>query len=84
MQLGWGMHQQRIQATVTSHTRHIAVEIAQDKQLTNSLLERAGLPVPRHERARTADEAVEIAERVGYPVVVKPMDSRTGAASRST
>jgi cyanophycin synthetase len=78
VQMGWGVHQKRIQATVTSETRHIAVEIAQDKQLTNSLLERAGLPVPRQEQAHTADEAVEIAERIGYPVVVKPMDLSHG------
>ncbi len=78
VQLGWGVHQQRIQATVTSRTRHIAVEIAQDKQLTNSLLERAGLPVPRHERARSAEDAIEIANRFGYPVVVKPMDLSHG------
>ncbi len=78
VQLGWGIHQQRIQATVTSRTHHIAVEIAQDKQLTNSLLERAGLPVPRHERVRSADDAVEAAHRIGFPVVVKPMDLSHG------
>jgi cyanophycin synthetase len=78
VQLGWGVHQQRIQATVTSRTRHIAVEIAQDKQLTSSLLERAGLPVPQHERVRTVEEAVEAAEDIGYPVVVKPMDLSHG------
>lgn len=78
VQLGWGVHQQRIQATVTSRTKHIAVDIAQDKSLTASLLERAGLPVPKHERADTADEAVEIAERLGFPVVVKPMDLSHG------
>jgi cyanophycin synthetase len=78
VQLGWGIHQQRIQATVTSRTHHIAVEIAQDKQLTSSLLERAGLPVPKHEQALSADEAVEIAHRIGFPVVVKPMDLSHG------
>ena len=78
VQLGWGVHQQRIQATVTSRTRHIAVEIAQDKSLTNSLLERAGLPVPRHQRARSVDHAAEIARRMGFPVVVKPMDLSHG------
>jgi len=78
VQLGWGIHQQRIQATVTSRTHHIAVEIAQDKQLTNSLLERAGLPVPRHERVRSADDAALAASRIGYPVVVKPMDLSHG------
>ena len=78
VQLGWGVHQQRIQATVTSRTRHIAVEIAQDKQLTASLLERAGLPVPRQARVRSAEEAIEAAEDIGYPVVVKPMDLSHG------
>ena len=78
VQLGWGVHQQRIQATVTSHTRHIAVEIAQDKQLTSSLLERAGLPVPKQARVQTADEAAEAADDMGYPVVVKPMDLSHG------
>jgi cyanophycin synthetase len=78
VQFGWGVHQKRIQATVTSETRHIAVEIAQDKSLTNTLLEKAGLPVPKHERADSAEEAVEIAERMGYPVVVKPMDLSHG------
>ena len=78
VQLGWGRHQQRIQATVTSATRHIAVEIAQDKQLTNSLLERAGLPVPQQQTARSADEAVAAAHRLGFPVVVKPMDLSHG------
>ncbi len=78
VQLGWGVHQRRIQATVTSETRHIAVEIAQDKELTGSLLERAGLPVPRHERVRSADAAVRVARRIGYPVVVKPMDLSHG------
>src|SRR5207249_58429 len=78
VQLGWGCHQQRIQATVTSRTRHIAVEIAQDKQLTSSLLAKAGLPVPRHERARSVEEAIEAARELGFPVVVKPMDLSHG------
>jgi cyanophycin synthetase len=78
VQLGWGVHQKRIQATVTSETRHIAVEIAQDKQLTNTLLEKAGLPVPEHTRVRSAEEAVRMARRIGYPCVVKPMDLSHG------
>jgi cyanophycin synthetase len=78
VQLGWGVKQQRIQATITSKTAHIGVEIAQDKELTASLLERAGLPTPRHIRVRGPEEAVEAAERLGYPVVVKPMDLSHG------
>lgn len=78
VQLGWGVHQQRIQATITGKTSHIGVEIAQDKDLTASLLGRAGLPTPRHERAYDADDAQAVAERLGYPVVVKPMDLSHG------
>jgi hypothetical protein len=47
VQLGHGKYQQRIQATVTSRTSHIAVELAQDKEETNKILANCGLPVPR-------------------------------------
>ena len=47
VQFGHGKYQQRIQATVTSETRHIAVEIASDKEETNRILADLGLPVPR-------------------------------------
>src|SRR6202790_5375603 len=38
VQLGHGKYQQRIQATVTSRTSHIAVELASDKEETNKIL----------------------------------------------
>src|SRR6476646_4711821 len=46
VQLGQGVHQQRIRATMTSGTSALAVDIAGDKQLTSTLLASAGLPVP--------------------------------------
>jgi len=78
VQLGHGKYQRRIQATVTSETKHTAVEIASDKRLTNQILEDLGLPVPRQRIVNDADEAVEAAERLGYPVVVKPLDGNHG------
>ena len=78
VQLGQGVHQQRIRATMTSKTSGIAVDIASDKSLTNQLLSAAGLPVPRAEVVETEDEAVAAAERLGYPVVVKPLDGNHG------
>src|SRR5215210_6112810 len=78
VQLGHGRYQRRIQATVTSETRHIAVEIASDKRLTNQILHDLGLPVPRQHRVRTVEGAVEAAEELGYPVVVKPLDGNHG------
>jgi cyanophycin synthetase len=78
VQLGQGVHQQRIRATMTSKTSGIAVDIASDKSLTNQLLSAAGLPVPRAEVVEDEDEAVAVAERLGYPVVVKPLDGNHG------
>ena len=78
IQLGQGRYQQRIRATMTSLTSALAVDIASDKKMTNQLLAAAGLPVPRSEVVRTADEAVTSAERIGYPVVTKPLDGNHG------
>jgi cyanophycin synthetase len=78
VQLGHGKFQRRIQATVTSETKHIAVEIASDKRLTNQILSDLGLPVPKQARVRGPNDCVDAAERLGYPVVVKPLDGNHG------
>jgi cyanophycin synthetase len=78
VQLGYGVNQQRIRATMTSLTSSLAVDIASDKELTNRLLAAAGLPVPASEVVRRVDDAVRIARRIGYPVVVKPLDGNHG------
>jgi cyanophycin synthetase len=78
VQLGQGKYQQRIRATMTSQTSALAVDIASDKKMTNRLLAAAGLPVPRSEVVTSADEAVTVAERIGYPVVTKPLDGNHG------
>ncbi|HUR50365.1 MAG TPA: cyanophycin synthetase [Acidimicrobiales bacterium] len=78
VQLGQGVHQRRIRATMTSGTSSLAVELAGDKQLTNRLLASAGLPVPKSGTCRTEDEAWEVARRIGLPVVLKPLDGNHG------
>ena len=78
VQLGQGVHAQRIRATMTSRTSALAVDIAGDKDLTTRLLPAAGLPVPKSESVRSADRAVEAARRIGFPVVVKPLDGNHG------
>ncbi|HSK75946.1 MAG TPA: cyanophycin synthetase, partial [Thermoanaerobaculia bacterium] len=80
VQLGYGRYQKRIQATITSETRQIAVEIASDKRLTHQILEQLGLPVPRQAMVYDSEEAIEEAERLGFPVVVKPLDGQHGNA----
>ncbi|MFP6806769.1 MAG: cyanophycin synthetase [Pseudomonadales bacterium] len=78
VQFGHGKYQQRIQATITSETRHIAVEIACDKEDTSRLLRDLGLPVPEQRMIYSEREAVRAAHRIGLPVVVKPLDANHG------
>ncbi|MFL5493323.1 MAG: cyanophycin synthetase [Gemmatimonadales bacterium] len=78
IQFGHGRFQQRIQATITTRTPHIAVELASDKEETNRLLANLGLPVPRQRLVQREDDAVLAAERIGYPVVVKPYNANHG------
>jgi cyanophycin synthetase len=78
VQLGHGVHQRRIRATMTSLTGSLGVDIASDKKLTNKLLAGAGAPVPRSEVVRNEDEAVTAAVSIGFPVAIKPLDGNHG------
>lgn len=78
VQLGHGKYQRRVWATVTSQSANIAVDIAGNKELTNRLLHDVGIPVPRSYIVEDADEAIRVAERIGYPIVLKPLDGNHG------
>ncbi|MBZ4653391.1 MAG: cyanophycin synthetase [Peptococcaceae bacterium] len=78
LQLGYGIKQQRVQATITGLTSCISVDIAGDKNLTKQLLAEGGIPVPWGDVARTEDEAVKIAVKLGDSVVVKPCNGNQG------
>ncbi|AXA34068.1 cyanophycin synthetase [Francisella adeliensis] len=78
VQFGYGKHQQRIQATITSQTTHIAVEMSCDKEQTNKVLGGLGLPVPKQRMIRTEEGALRAAKILGFPLVVKPLDGNHG------
>ncbi|NRA29366.1 MAG: cyanophycin synthetase [Parvularculaceae bacterium] len=78
IQLGQGKYQKRIEAALTSETGCIAVDLAKDKETSLELLRDLGLPVPDQYYARNIDAAVRAAEKIGYPVVVKPSDGNHG------
>jgi cyanophycin synthetase len=78
IQLGYGVHQKRIMASETSNTSAIAVELCQEKPLTNHMLRSVGVPVPDGGVSRSADEAWAIAQAIGLPVVVKPQAGNQG------
>ena len=77
-QLGYGANQKRIQATVTSSTSSIGVELACDKTDTKFLLDEAQVPVPQGEIIRSAEELKEAVDRLGYPLAIKPVNGNHG------
>lgn len=78
VQFGHGKYQQRIQATVTGRTPHIAVELASDKEETNKILGSLGLPVPRQELVSSQTDALKAARKLGGSVVLKPYNGNHG------
>lgn len=78
VQFGWGSKQRRIQAAEVDSTSAVAESIGQDKDLTKRLLHAAGVPVPLGKPVASIDEAWEVAQKVGLPVVVKPQDGNQG------
>ncbi len=79
IQLGYGRYQQRIQATLSSKTSILAVELASDKEGTKQILRDAGIPVPRGTVIYYQDELEEAIKDVGgFPIVVKPLDGNHG------
>ncbi len=78
IQLGEGKYQKRIKGTITSDTSFVGVETAGNKALTTRMLRDAGIPVPRNDTCADPESAKKLAETIGYPVVVKPLDGHHG------
>lgn len=78
VQLGHGFRQRRICTAETDATSAIAEMIAQDKQLTRSLLSAVGVPVPEGQPVADVDDAWKAAQEIGLPVVVKPQYGNHG------
>ena len=79
LQLGYGANQKRIQATISNNTSILGVELACDKEGTKTILENAGVPVPKGTVIGYLDELEQaIADIGGYPIVIKPLDGNHG------
>ncbi|KWW36340.1 cyanophycin synthetase [Cupriavidus metallidurans] len=78
VQLGYGARQRRIWTAETDRTSAIGESISRDKDLTKSLLESCGVPVPEGRMVESAEDAWDAAEDIGVPVVVKPYDGNHG------
>jgi cyanophycin synthetase len=78
VQLGYGAKQHRIWTAETDRTSAIAENIASDKQLTKTLLQSCGVPVPAGEEVDSPQAAWDVAQDIGLPVTVKPTDANHG------
>ncbi|OLP20199.1 cyanophycin synthetase [Leptolyngbya sp. 'hensonii'] len=79
IQLGYGVHQKRMQATLSDRTGILGVELASDKEGTKQILRDAGIPVPRGTVVYYLDDLEAAIEEVGgYPIVIKPLDGNHG------
>ncbi|MCW4470080.1 cyanophycin synthetase [Flavobacterium sp. MFBS3-15] len=78
VQLGYGINQMRFQATITNKTSHIAVDIACNKEETKRMLEAASIPVASGGICRNEEGLEEIIRKIGYPIVLKPLDGNHG------
>jgi cyanophycin synthetase len=78
VQLGYGVNQQRIRATIAGTTSCIAVDIAGDKDDTKNLLEAAEIPVPKGSIIRGEEGLQDAINKIGYPCVLKPLNGNHG------
>ncbi len=77
-QLGWGSKSRRINRSIIDTDSAIGSQISQNKIVTAMLLRSAGLPVPEHALVVSKEEALSVAQKLGWRVVVKPADQDRG------
>jgi cyanophycin synthetase len=78
LQFGHGCRRRLVWTASTEQTSAIGVDVAGDKALTKQMLAGAGIPVPDGILVRNAEEAVAAFDRLGGPVVVKPVSGNHG------
>jgi cyanophycin synthetase len=77
-QFGWGKNSRLIDSTFTDKTSNLGSRLVRNKASANLVMQKTGFPVPKHYLASNADHAVELANKLGYPVVVKPANEANG------
>lgn len=81
-QLGWGIAAERIWQGIPGDVSSLGHDIAYDHERAKDVLSEAGLPMPRYDAMTRLDTAEAFAERIGYPVTVKPLRGRGGVTAR--
>ncbi|MCF6310507.1 MAG: carboxylate--amine ligase [Sulfurimonas sp.] len=77
-QLGCGAKSRQISRSTTDLDSSIGAKMSNNKMLTSNLIRMAGLPAPTNGVAVTIQNAISIANKIGWPIVVKPVDADRG------
>lgn len=78
IQYGYGCRQVRGFSTTFDQDSHLDSDFTTQKDECKAFLKTLGFPVPEGDVAYTLDEAIAIADQIGYPVAVKPVDGHKG------
>jgi cyanophycin synthetase len=78
LQYGQGKHGRFFSTTSNQCDSHSGTMLQRNKVTSNLLVRRLGFPGVEHGVANTADGAATLANQLGYPVVIKPIDGRQG------
>ncbi|WP_010681140.1 cyanophycin synthetase [Acetivibrio cellulolyticus] len=78
IQLGYGKYSRMIQASLTDSPSCISVDTVSNKDLTKNILRDFMIPVPEGDVSYSEEGAIYTAKKIGFPVVVKPLDSNQG------
>lgn len=74
LQFGFGSAARLLDSSFTDRTSYMGARAARDKKASAQWLARSGIPVPQQREVKSEEQAILAAERLGYPVVVKPAD----------
>ncbi|MCW5906656.1 MAG: carbamoyl-phosphate synthase large subunit [Chitinophagales bacterium] len=69
LKLSKNLHESGIKIIGSSYD---AMDIAEDRERFSDMLKQLDIPYPDYGAAKNAEEALEVAHRVGYPVLVRP------------
>ena len=75
---GYGSGSRIFNSSLTDEESVIGVQLAKSKVDTNRLLKMSGIPVAEQAQVRTINDAHRFAEKVGYPVILKPESEEQG------
>ena len=53
-------------------TQYPKMDLAEDRGKFSEVLEELGIPSPQYGMARTPEEAIDVAEEIGYPILIRP------------